>query len=46
MVALEKIAMQLDVMSQASGPSDVLGDTMAQDVALVVQKLIDTMCKV
>jgi hypothetical protein len=46
MVALEKIATQLDVMSQASEHRDFSGDRMGQDVALLVQKLIDTMCKV
>ena len=46
MVALERIATQLDVMSQASGPSEFSGDRMGQDVALVVKKLVDTMCKV
>ena len=46
MVALERIATQLDVMSQASEPRDFSGDRMGQDVALLVQKLVDTMCKV
>ena len=46
MVALERMASQLDVMSQASQPSDFSGDRMGQDVALVVQKIVDTMCKV
>jgi hypothetical protein len=46
MVALERIATQLDVMSQASEPSDFSWDRMGQDVASVVQKLVDTMCKV
>lgn len=46
MVALERIATQLDVMSQASEPSDFSRDRMGQDVASVVQKLVDTMCKV
>jgi hypothetical protein len=46
MVALERIATQLDVMSQASGPSEFSGDRMSQDVALMVQKLVDIMCKV
>jgi hypothetical protein len=46
MIALERIATQLDVMSQASQPSDFSGDRMGNDVALVVQKLVDTMCKV
>ena len=46
MVALEKIATQLDVMSQVSEPRDFSGDRMGQDVALLVQKLVDTMCKV
>jgi hypothetical protein len=36
----------LDVMSQASEPSDFSWDRMGQDVASVVQKLVDTMCKV
>lgn len=46
MVALQRIATQLDVMSQASEPRDFSGDKMGQDVALLVQKLVDTMCKV
>ncbi|MFZ0695856.1 MAG: hypothetical protein WAM88_01815 [Nitrososphaeraceae archaeon] len=46
MVALERITTQLDVMSQASEPRDFSGDRMDQDVALLVQKLVDTMCKV
>jgi hypothetical protein len=46
MVALERIVTQLDVMSQASEPRDFSGDRMDKDVALLVQKLVDTMCKV
>lgn len=46
MVALERITTQLDVMSQASEPRDFSGERMGQDVALLVQKLVDTMCKV
>ena len=46
MIAIERVATQLDVMSQASRPSDFSGDRMGNDVALVVQKLVDTMCKV
>ena len=46
MVALERIATQLDVISQPSETSDFSGDRMGQDVALVVQKIVDTMCKV
>ena len=46
MVALERIATQLDVMSQASEPSDFSWDRVGQDVASVVQKIVDTMCKV
>lgn len=46
MVALERITTQLDVMSQVSEPRDFSGERMGQDVALLVQKLVDTMCKV
>ena len=46
MIALERIATQLDVISQASQPSDFSGDRMGNDVALVVKKLVDTMYKV
>ena len=46
MVALERIATQLDVMSQASEPSDFSWDKMGQDVASVVQKIVDTMFNV
>ena len=43
---LEKIALQLDVISQASTSSDVAKDQTVKDMVLVVQKLIDKMCKV
>ncbi len=43
---LDKIALQLEVMSQASGAGDVANGHTVQDVGLVVQRLIDTMCKV
>ena len=43
---LEKIALQLDVISQASTSSDVAKDQTVEDIILVVQKLIDKMCKV
>ena len=43
---LDKIALQLDVMSQASGTNDTVNDQLVHDVASVVQRLISTMCKV
>ena len=43
---LEKIALQLDVISQVSTSSDVAKDQTVKDLVLVVQKLIDKMCKV
>ena len=43
---LDKIALQLVVMSQASGTNDVAKDRLVQDVASVVHRLINTMCKV
>ena len=46
MITLDKIALQLDVMSQALGHSDTTAGQNVQDVTTVVGKLIDTMCKV
>ena len=46
MISLDKIALQLDVMSQALGHSDTTAGQTVQDVSTVVGKLIDTMCKV
>jgi hypothetical protein len=46
MITLDKIALQLDVMSQALGHSDTTAGQTVQDVSMVVGKLIDTMCKV
>lgn len=43
---LDKIALQLGVMSQASGTNDTVNDQLVHDVASVVQRLISTMCKV
>jgi len=43
---LEKLALQLDVISQAFTHSDVAKDQTVEDMVLVVQKLIDKMCKV
>ena len=43
---LEKIALQLDVISQAFTHSDVAKDQTVEDMVLVVQKIIDKMCKV
>lgn len=43
---LEKVALQLDVISQASTSSDVAKEHMVQDIIPVIQKLIDKMCKV
>jgi hypothetical protein len=43
---LERIALQLDVISQASKSSDVAIDQTVQDITPIVQKLIDKMCKV
>jgi hypothetical protein len=44
--SLDKIALQLGVMSQASGTKDTVNDQLVHDVASVVQRLISTMCKV
>lgn len=44
--SLDKIALQLGVMSQASGTNDTVNDQLVHDVASVVQRLISTMCKV
>ena len=46
MITLDKIALQLEVMSQALGHSDTTAGQNFQDVSTVVGKLIDTMCKV
>ena len=46
MITLDKIALQLDVMSQALGHGDTTPGQTVQDVSTVVGKLIDTMCKV
>jgi hypothetical protein len=46
MITLDKIVLQLDVMSQALGHSDTTAGQTVQDVSTVVEKLIDTMCKV
>jgi hypothetical protein len=46
MISLDKIALQLDVMSQALGHSDTTAGRTVQDVSTIVGKLIDTMCKV
>jgi hypothetical protein len=46
MITLDKIALQLDVMSQALGHSDITAGQTVKDVSTVVGKLIDTMCKV
>lgn len=46
MITLDKVALQLDVMSQALGHSDTTAGQTVQDVSTVVGKLIDTMCKV
>jgi hypothetical protein len=46
-ITLDKIALQLDVMSQALGSGDVTtGQSSVEDVSSVVNKLIDSMCKV
>jgi hypothetical protein len=46
MITLDKISLQLDVMSHALGHSDTTEGQSVQDVSMVVGKLIDTMCKV
>jgi len=46
MITLDKIALQLDVMSQALGHRDTTVGQTVEDVSTVVRKLIDTMCKV
>jgi hypothetical protein len=43
---LEKLALQLDVISQISTGSDVAKNQTIQDIIPVVNKLIDKMCKV
>lgn len=43
---LDKIALQLGVMSQASRTNDTVNDQLVHDVTSVVQRLISTMCKV
>lgn len=43
---LNKIALQLGVMSQASGTDAVANDQLIYDVTSVVHRLINTMCKV
>lgn len=43
---LNKVALQLGVMSQASGTDAVANDQLIQDVTSVVHRLINTMCKV
>jgi hypothetical protein len=43
---LDKIALQLDVMSQALGSGDVTTGRSVEDVFIVINKLIDSMCKV
>jgi hypothetical protein len=45
-ITLDKIAIQLDVMSQALGGGDVITGQSVEDVSIVVNKLIDSMCKV
>jgi hypothetical protein len=46
-ITLDKIALQLDVMSQALGSGDVTtGQSSVEDVSIVVNKIIDSMCKV
>ena len=46
MISLDKMALQLDVMSQALGHSDTTAGRTVKDVSTIVGKLIDTMCKV
>ena len=45
-ITLDKIALQLDVMSQALGSGDVTTGRSVEDVSIVINKLIDSMCKV
>jgi hypothetical protein len=45
-ITLDKIALQLDVMSQALGSGDVTTGRSVEDVSIIVNKLIDSMCKV
>jgi hypothetical protein len=45
-ITLDKIALQLDVMSQALGSGDATTGQSVEDVSIVVNKLIDSMCKV
>jgi hypothetical protein len=43
---LDRIAQQLDVMSQALGQGDATTIPNMQEISVVINKLIDTMCKV
>jgi hypothetical protein len=45
-ITLDKIALQLDVMSQALGSGDVTSGRSVEEVSTIVNKLIDSMCKV
>lgn len=45
-ITLDKIALQLDVMSQALGSGDVTTGRSVEDISIIVNKLIDSMCKV
>jgi hypothetical protein len=45
-ITLDKIALQLDVMSQALISGDVTTGQSVEDVSIIVNKLIDSMCKV
>src|ERR671918_2856117 len=45
-ITLDKITLQLDVMSQALGSGDVTTGRSVEDVSIIVNKLIDSMCKV
>jgi hypothetical protein len=45
-ITLDKIALQLDVMSQALGSGDVTTGQSVEDVSIIVNKLVDSMCKV
>ena len=45
-ITLDKVALQLDVMSQALGSGDVTGGQSVHDISIIVNKLVDSMCKV
>jgi hypothetical protein len=45
-ITLDRIAQQLDVMSHALRQGDATTTQSTQDISIVINKLVDTMCKV